>query len=91
MPTSPRHNPTMKPVELCERAVLNSSKPDGVVLDLFGGSGSTLVACARTKRRCRMMEFEPKYCDVILKRYLALYPDTEILRNGEAFTFGENL
>ena len=84
-------HPTMKPVELCERAVLNSSKPDGVVLDLFGGSGSTLVACARTKRRCRMMEFEPKYCDVILKRYLAVYPDSEILRNGKAFTFGKNL
>lgn len=79
-------HPTMKPVELCERAVLNSSKPDGVVLDLFGGSGSTLVACSRTKRRCRMMEFEPKYCDVILKRYLALYPDSEILRNGRIFS-----
>ena len=75
-------HPTMKPVELCERAVLNSSKPDGIVLDLFGGSGSTLVACSRTKRRCRMMEFEPKYCDVILKRYLALYPDITILKNG---------
>jgi len=81
-------HPTMKPVELCERAVLNSSKSDGVVLDLFGGSGSTLVACSRTKRRCHMMEFEPKYCDVILKRYLALYPDSEILRNGRTFTFG---
>lgn len=75
-------HPTMKPVELYERAVLNSSKPDGIVLDLFGGSGSTLVACSRTKRRCRMMEFEPKYCDVILKRYLALYPDITILKNG---------
>ena len=78
-------HPTMKPVELCERAILNSSKPGGIVLDLFGGSGSTLIACAQSKRKCRMMEFEPKYCDVILKRYLALYPDTKILRNGEKF------
>ena len=84
-------HPTMKPVELCERAVQNSSKPNDIVLDLFGGSGSTLIACERTKRKCRMMEFEPKYCDVILKRYLALNPDSEILRNGEAFTFGEKL
>lgn len=83
-------HPTMKPVELCERAVQNSSKPNDTVLDLFGGSGSTLIACERTKRKCRMMEFEPKYCDVILKRYHALNPDSQILRNGEAFSFGEN-
>lgn len=75
-------HPTMKPVELCERAVQNSSKPNDIVLDLFGGSGSTLIACERTKRKCRMMEFEPKYCDVILKRYLALNPNAQILRNG---------
>lgn len=83
-------HPTMKPVELCQRAVQNSSKPNDIVLDLFGGSGSTLIACAQTKRKCRMMEFEPKYCDVILKRYLALYPDSQISRNGEAFKFEEN-
>lgn len=83
-------HPTMKPVELCERAVQNSSKPNDIVLDLFGGSGSTLIACERTKRKCRMMEFEPKYCDVILKRYHALNPDSQILRNGDAFAFVEN-
>ena len=83
-------HPTMKPVELCERAMQNSSKPNDTVLDLFGGSGSTLIACERTKRKCRMMEFEPKYCDVILKRYLALNPDSQILRNGEVFAFVEN-
>lgn len=80
-------HPTMKPVELCKRAIQNSSKPDDVVLDLFGGSGSTLIACEQTKRKCRMMEFEPQYCDVILKRYLALKPDGKILRNGEPFRF----
>ena len=78
-------HPTMKPVELCQRAVLNSSKPNDIVLDLFGGSGSTLIACEQTNRKCRMMEFEPKYCDVILKRFLALNPNAKILRNGEKF------
>ena len=78
-------HPTMKPVELCQRAVLNSSKPNDIVLDLFGGSGSTLIACEQTNRKCRMMEFEPKYCDVILKRFLALNPNVGILRNGEKF------
>lgn len=78
-------HPTMKPVELCQRAVQNSSKPNDIVLDLFGGSGSTLIACEQTNRRCRMMEFEPKYCDVILKRFLALNPNAKILRNGEKF------
>ena len=78
-------HPTMKPVELCQRAVLNSSKPNDIVLDLFGGSGSTLIACEQSSRKCRMMEFEPKYCDVILKRFLALNPNVGILRNGEKF------
>lgn len=78
-------HPTMKPVELCQRAVQNSSKPNDIVLDLFGGSGSTLIACEQTNRKCRMMEFEPKYCDVILKRFLTLNPNVEILRNGEKF------
>lgn len=78
-------HPTMKPVELCQRAVLNSSKPNDIVLDLFGGSGSTLIACEQSSRKCRMMEFEPKYCDVILKRFLALNPNAGILRNGEKF------
>lgn len=82
-------HPTMKPVELCARAVQNSSKPKNIVLDLFGGSGSTLMACAQTKRSCYSMEFEPKYCDVILKRYLAFKPDAQILRNGEVFKFEE--
>ena len=78
-------HPTMKPVELCQRAVQNSSKPNDIVLDLFGGSGSTLIACEQTNRKCRMMEFEPKYCDVILKRFLVLNPNAKILRNGEKF------
>ena len=59
----------MKPVELCQRAIENSSDVNGIVLDLFGGSGSTLIACEKTARDCRMMELDPKYCDVIIKRW----------------------
>lgn len=66
--TSTLH-PTMKPVELCEKGVNLSSKQGDVVLDLFGGSGSTLIACERTDRSCYMMELEPHYCDVIIKRW----------------------
>jgi DNA modification methylase len=62
-------HPTMKPVELCERAILNSSKRQQIVLDLFGGSGSTLIACEKNKRRARLMELDPKYCDVIIERW----------------------
>lgn len=62
-------HPTMKPVELCQRAIENSSDINGIVLDLFGGSGSTLIACEKTSRDCRMMELDPKYCDVIIKRW----------------------
>jgi DNA modification methylase len=62
-------HPTMKPVELCQRAVENSSDVNGIVLDLFGGSGSTLIACEKTGRDCRMMELDPKYVDVIINRW----------------------
>lgn len=62
-------HPTMKPVELCERAIQNSSQINGIVLDLFGGSGSTLIACEKINRDCRMMELDPKYVDVIIKRW----------------------
>ncbi len=62
-------HPTMKPVMLITNALKNSSKSDDIVLDLFGGSGSTLIACEQTDRTCYMMELDPKYCDVIRKRY----------------------
>lgn len=67
--TDAKIHPTMKPVELCERAIQNSSVANCLVLDLFGGSGSTLIACEKTSRDCRMMELDPKYCDVIIKRW----------------------
>jgi len=63
------YHPTQKPVELPERAITNSSKAGDTVLDLFGGSGSTLIACEKINRHARLMELDPKYCDVIIKRW----------------------
>jgi len=63
------YHPTQKPVELPERAILNSSKSGDHILDLFGGSGSTLIACEKVNRHARLMELDPKYCDVIVKRW----------------------
>jgi DNA modification methylase len=68
-PVSNDLHPTMKPVELVERAVRNSSKSRDTVLDPFGGSGSTLIACERSARHARLIELEPKYCDVIVRRF----------------------
>ena len=62
-------HPTMKPVELVERAINNSSKTRDIVLDCFGGSGTTLIACEKLNRQCRMIELDPKYADVIVKRW----------------------
>lgn len=63
------YHPTQKPIELPERAINNSSKSGDTILDLFGGSGSTLIAAEKTGRRARLMELDPKYCDVIVKRW----------------------
>jgi DNA modification methylase len=62
-------HPTMKPVALVERAIRNSSKSWDVVLDPFGGSGSTLIACEKAGRQARLVELDPKYCDVIVQRW----------------------
>ena len=62
-------HPTMKPVGLVSRAIKNSSKQEDGVLDLFGGSGSTLIACEQLERTCYMMELDPKYVDVIIERW----------------------
>jgi DNA modification methylase len=59
----------MKPSELIERALLNSSKGGDIVVDLFGGSGSTMIACERRGRKARLMELDPRYADVICRRY----------------------
>ena len=59
----------MKPVALIERAVMNSSRRGEIVLDPFAGSGSTLIACEKTGRRSRLIEIEPCYCDVVIRRW----------------------
>ena len=60
---------TPKPLALCQRAIKTSTRDKEVVLDVFGGSGSTLIACEQLGRKCYMMELDPHYCDVIRKRY----------------------
>jgi DNA modification methylase len=67
-PTVEGHT-TPKPISIVSRAIGNSSKSDDLILDIFGGSGSTLIACEQTNRTCYMMELDPKYCDVIRRRY----------------------
>jgi len=62
-------HPTMKPVELVERAIRNSSRPGDVVLDAFGGSGTTMIAAEKSGRHARLVELDPKYCDVIVRRW----------------------
>jgi DNA modification methylase len=62
-------HPTMKPVELIEKALEDASKSGNTILDLFGGSGSTMIACEKLGRKSRLMELDPKYCDVIVKRW----------------------
>ena len=68
---------TPKPLALCQRAIKSSSRADESVLDLFGGSGSTLIACEQLGRKCYMMELDPKYCDVIRKRYWTFVTGSE--------------
>jgi len=75
-PLKSKLHPTMKPIALIANALLNSSERGDVVLDAFGGSGSTLIACEQLDRQCYMMELDPKYCDVIALRY------AELKKNG---------
>lgn len=80
-----KDHPTMKPVGLIENELLISSSENGLVFDFFLGSGSTLIACEKTNRRCYGMELDPKYSDVILSRYLAFTGNMPVLENGEDF------
>lgn len=74
-------HPTMKPLELMGVSIKNSSRKGEKVLDLFGGSGSTLIACEQLERTCYMMEFDPHYCDVIINRWENLTGQTAIKIN----------
>ncbi len=76
-------HPTMKPIPLIAYQMGNSSKAGDVVADGFGGSGTTMVAAHQTNRRCRMMELDPRYCQVIIDRMRKLEPGITILKNGK--------
>ena len=84
-PAANRIHPTAKPVELVERALLNSSKSGDLVADLFGGSGSTLIACERRNRTARLMEIDPKYADCIARRYQEYTGQLAVLEGGGTF------
>jgi len=83
-------HPTMKPIPLCEKAITDASKINDKVLDLFLGSGSTMVAAHQLKRRCYGMELEPKYCQVIIDRMIKLDPNIKIYKNGELYEKGKS-
>lgn len=85
-------HPTMKPVPLIAYPIKNSSMSNCIVLDPFGGSGSTLIACEQTDRVCHTIELDEKFCDVIVKRYIEQAGTTEnvyVVRNGQTIKFDE--
>ena len=81
-------HPTMKPVELVERALRNSSRPGDVVLDPFGGSGTTLIAAQKTGRHARLIELDPKYVDVIVRRWQE-YAGAQAVREADGVLFDD--
>ena len=87
-PNSSILHPVMKPVELVQKAIENSSKTSDIVLDAFAGAGSTLIACEKTNRIARLMELEPKYCDVIIRRWQD-FTDKEAILSTTGKTFSD--
>jgi len=91
-PAKSKEHPTMKPIALAAKAINNSSRRGDAVLDLFGGSGTTLLAAEQTERICQMMELDPKYCDVITKRFIEYQKSDSgvfLLRDGVKTTYNE--
>ncbi|HDR7827815.1 TPA: DNA modification methylase [Bacillus anthracis] len=85
-------HPTMKPVALVAYPIMNSSLSNCIVLDPFGGSGSTLIACEQTNRICYTIELDEKYCDVIVERYIEQVGNSDgvfLLRDGSKFRYGD--
>ena len=85
-------HPTMKPIALLAYPIMNSSMTNALVLDPFGGSGSTLIACEQSERTCYTVELDEKYCDVIVKRYIEQVGSAEgvtVLRDGVTLRFDE--
>jgi len=91
-PSKSKHHPTMKPVALVAYPIINSSLTNAIVLDPFGGSGSTLIACEQTGRICHTAELDEKFCDVIVKRYIefkGLDTDVLLIRRGQKIPFAK--
>ena len=91
-PTRSEEHPTMKPVTLVAKLMLNSSKKDDIVFDGFGGSGSTLIAAEQLERKCYLIELDEKYVDVIVKRYLQFKGSADtirLIRDGKEYTYEE--
>ena len=85
-------HPTMKPIPLIAYPIMNSSMSNCIVLDLFGGSGSTLIACEQTNRVCRLVELDEKFCDVIVKRYIEQVGSSKnvtVQREGVTYRYNE--
>lgn len=91
-PNRNAEHPTMKPVQLFAYLIENSSKPGDIILDSFCGSGTTLIACEQMGRVARVLELDPKYCDVIIKRYINLVGSSDgvaVERNGEMIKYAD--
>lgn len=89
-PTKSKYHPTMKPIALVSYPITNSSLTNSIVLDPFGGSGSTLIACEQTDRICYTIELDEKYADVIVKRYIEQVESEEnvfLIRNNEKVSY----
>ena len=84
-PSRSEEHPTMKPIELCEKAIKNSSNESSLIFEPFTGSGSTMVASHQLKRKCYGMELDPKYCQVIIDRMRKLDPTLVIKINGQIY------
>lgn len=91
-PKQSKEHPTMKPIPLLAYPIMNSTMSNCTVLDPFGGSGSTLIACEQTNRICYMMELDPKYCDVIVQRYIEQVGSSKnvsVERNGKTILYSK--
>jgi len=85
-PNRNAEHPTMKPIGLFAYQIENSSKIGDIVIDAFGGSGTAMIACEQLKRKARVIEYDPRYCQVILERMIKLDPTLKVKKNGEDYT-----
>ena len=91
-PKKNAEHPTMKPIALLAYPITNSIMSNTIILDPFGGSGSTLIACEQTDRTCYTIEIDEKFCDVIVKRYIeqvGIDKDVSVLRDGKEYLYSE--